>query len=84
MLLGLLEDINEITSLLGVYSRVSKVCGTERMCQLLTVSGEEGDGGTHLASTASTANTVDVILRVVGVVIVQHVSNVANILNKYG
>lgn len=84
LLLGLLEDIHEITSLLGVYSEVSKVCGPKRMGQLLTVSGEEGDGGTHLTSTASTANTVDVILRVVGVVIVQHVSNVANILNKYG
>lgn len=33
LLLGLLEDINEITSLLGIYTGVSKVCTTERVCQ---------------------------------------------------
>lgn len=33
LLLGLLEDINEITSLLGVYTGVSKVCATERASQ---------------------------------------------------
>lgn len=49
---------------------------------VLTVSGEEGDGGTRLASTTSTTNTVDVILRVVGVVIVEHMSDIAHILNE--
>lgn len=47
---------------------------------ILTVSSEEGDGGTLRAGTAGTTNSVDVILRVVRVVVVQHVSNVANIL----
>lgn len=50
---------------------------------LLTVSGEEGDGSTLLASTTSTTNTVNVILRVVGIVIVEHMCNVAHILKDY-
>ena len=50
----------------------------------LTVSGEEGNGGTLRASTTSSANTVDVILRVIGVVIVQHVSDVAHVLKEMG
>lgn len=33
LLLGLLENINEITSLLGVCTGVSKVCASERVCQ---------------------------------------------------
>lgn len=51
--------------------------------EILTVSGEEGNGSTLLAGTTSTTNTVDVILRVVGVVIVEHMCNVAHILKEY-
>lgn len=45
----------------------------------LTVSGEERNGSSVLASTAGTTNTVDVILRVVRIVVVQHMGDVANI-----
>jgi hypothetical protein len=45
----------------------------------LTVSGEERNGSSVLASTAGTTNTMDVILRVVRVVVVQHMGDVANI-----
>lgn len=44
-----------------------------------TVSGEQSDGCSSLASTTGTTDTVDVILRVVGVVIVEHMGNVAHI-----
>lgn len=45
----------------------------------LTVSGEEGDCGSHLAGTSSSPDTMDVILGVVWVIIVKHMSNVADI-----
>jgi hypothetical protein len=50
----------------------------------LTVSSEEGYGGTIRAGTASSANTVDVILRIVGIIVVQNMSDVANILKEKG
>lgn len=81
LLLGLLEHIHQITCLLLVWEIVSPCLG-ESSNGILTVSGEEGNGGTLRASTASTANTVDVILRVVRVVVVQHMSDVANIFNE--
>lgn len=45
----------------------------------LTVSGEQRNGSSVLASTAGTTNTVDVVLRVVRVIVVQHMGDVANI-----
>lgn len=79
LLLGLLENLDEITSLLGVWMVVSNVqSATDR--NIHTLCSEKGDGSSVSASTSSTTNTVDVILRVVRVIIVQHVSNVANIL----
>lgn len=45
----------------------------------LTVSGEERNGSSVLASTAGTTNTMDIILRVVRVIVVQHMGDVANI-----
>jgi len=55
---------------------------TDRINGALTVSGEEGDGGTLLAGTSGTSNAVNVVLGVVWVVIVDDVSNVADILRK--
>lgn len=48
----------------------------------LTVSGEEGNGGTLGTRTTSSANTVNVVFRVVGVVIIQDMSNVTNIFRQ--
>lgn len=47
--------------------------------QGLTVSGEQGNGGTLSARTAGSTNTVNIVLRIVRVVIVKHMSDVANI-----
>lgn len=46
---------------------------------LAVVLGEQGDGGTLLASTASTANTVDVVLGVGGVVVVDDKVNALDV-----
>lgn len=49
----------------------------------LTISGEEGDGGSVRAGTACATDAVDVILRVVGVIVVQHVGDVANVFEAW-
>ena len=85
-LLGLLENIHKVASLLGICD--SGVSGSSLMIRRgggegcvvkSTVSGEERDGCALGAGTASSTNTMDIILRIVGVVIVDHVSNVAHI-----
>lgn len=84
VLLGLLENTNEVASLLCIWKSVSE----ERAGRLgraemqLTVSGEERNGCAVSAGTARSADTMDVILRVVGVVIVEHMSNIAHILKQ--
>jgi len=83
LLVRLAENVDKITGLLGVCKGGSAACynGYDQGCKL-TISGEEGDGGTLGASTTSTANTVDVILRVVGIVVVQDVGDVTDILSN--
>ena len=46
---------------------------------MLTVSGEEGDGSTHLSGTTSTTDAVNVVLGVVWVIVVEDVGNIADI-----
>lgn len=53
-----------------------------KKCMKLTLSSEEGNGGTLGTSTTGTTNTVDVVLRVVGVVIVENMCNVADIFKN--
>ena len=82
VLLGLLQDVDKLTSLLLVCAFVSIKCleFVRYIVGILTVSSEKGNGGTLRAGTTSTTNSVDVILRVVGIIVVQHVSDIANIL----
>lgn len=49
---------------------------------VLTLSGEESDGGTLTTGTGSTSDSVDVVLRIVWVVIVEHVSDVLDVFRQ--
>jgi hypothetical protein len=82
LLLRFREDIHEVTRLLLVCRAVSHSSSPKEEAQL-TISGEEGNGGTLLSGTSSTANAVNVILRVVGVIVVEHMGDVANILKSH-
>ena len=84
-LAGLLEYLNEITSLLGIC-RATLVLKSKVMLILggqLTVSCEESDGGALAPSTSRTADAVDIILRVVRIIKVDHMSDVLDVLRTH-
>lgn len=78
LLLGLLEHVDEIASLLRICAISVRDCVYIPQV-ILTLCGEQGDRSSLGARTTSTANAMNVVFRVVRIVIVQHMGDVADV-----